>query len=62
MNSTCSICEIDLEESYGVLISLALIDRTGQHELLVNEDPSQIICESCWEEREEEMSTLLKLA
>jgi len=60
-DSSCNLCGVELEESYGIIWNLALIDRQGQHEILLDEDPTQIICEKCWEDKKEEMNKLFKL-
>ena len=61
LKNHCSICEIDLEESYGVILSLAVIDKHGQHEILPDKDPTQILCEKCWEHKEKEINKLFKV-
>ena len=55
------ICEIDLEDSYGVVINLAIIDKNGKHELVTDNEPSHIICEKCWERKEDYISEILEL-
>jgi|TARA_R110000824_G_scaffold22325_6_gene81853 hypothetical protein len=60
-DSSCDLCGVELEESYGVILSLALIDRQGQHQIIPDEDPTQVMCEKCWEGKEEEMSKLFKV-
>jgi hypothetical protein len=60
-DSSCDLCGVDLEESYGIILNLALIDRQGQHEILPGEDPTQIMCEKCWEHKEKEMNKLFKV-
>ena len=60
-DSSCWLCGVELEESYGVILNLAIIDRQGKHEIIPDEDPTQIICEKCWEDKEEDMNKLFKV-
>ena len=60
-DSSCWLCGVELEESYGVILNLAIIDRQGKHKILPDEDPTQIICEKCWEDKEEDMNKLSKV-
>ena len=59
-NSSCNLWGVELEESYGVVLNLALIERHGQHEILTDEAPSQLMCEKCWEHKEEAITYLFK--
>ena len=59
-NSSWNQCGVELEESYGVVLNLALIERHGQHEILTDEDPSQLMCEKCWEHIGETITQLFK--
>ena len=67
IKSSCLICEIDLENSYGVIISLAIVNKNGKHKLITDKKPSHVICEKCWEvvelfvSKEDYVSEILKL-
>jgi len=60
-DSSCNLCGVELEESYGIVLNLAIINRQGQHEILPDEDPTQIMCEKCWDDRGEEITKLFKV-
>jgi len=60
-DSSCNLCGVELEESYGVILTLARIDIYGQHEILPDEDPTEIMCEKCWEHKKEEINKLFKV-
>ena len=60
-NSKCTRCSVDLDQSYGIIINLALINRKGQREILSEDEPSYVLCEKCWELKEDEIVQFLEL-
>ena len=57
-DTSCDVCGFELEESYGVVLNLAVINRNGQHEILPDEAPTHLMCEKCWENKKEEINKL----
>jgi hypothetical protein len=48
--SLCFRCQVDLDESYGIVIQFAVVAENGEHRLHLGEEPSMVLCEKCWEE------------